>query len=343
MVSLVSIIIPSHNRPHLLPESIESVVRQSYPNWEILVVDDGSQPPINEKTLKSEVGAKIRVLRNEKPLGLARARYHGAQSAKGEIIVHLDDDDLLAPETLEKGVGILKEDSSVDVIFLKVRGFGRNSGYFNEIQSRGVETVIESAKGYEVATDQIYFSGDLFYALLKSVPSTFQHYMMRKSVWDFVSALRLRAYCLDPQIRDIEDALFYLVGPRRDSEWALYAASVCKTVLLNQPMYLARCEGQGQFSKPSQRERQQEASISIKRHLYLASCEMDELKKWRNHVLENLSDTYFTAAYYYFYNSNRWTSWSALAKAMKVKPCFNYMRFFARTLFPREIPGIRSE
>lgn len=340
MIPLVSVIIPSHNRPHLLRESIKSVVKQSYLQWEIIVIDDGSQFPVDENLLRSEFGAEIRVLRNERPLGLARARYRGAQEARGEIIVHLDDDDLLAPETLEKGVAILEKDSSLDLIFLKVRGFGRNAEYFNDIQSRGVDNIIKRAKDNEVSPGELHFGKDLFCELLNSVPSTFQHYMMRKSVWDFVSALRLRAYCVDPQIRDVEGALQHIVGPRRDSEFALYAASVCKTVLLNQPMYLARCDGQGQFSKPSQRECQLQASINIKRHLYHASCEMDELKKWRENILENLSVTYFTAAYYDFYNSSRWTSWRSLSKAIKVRPRFRYMRFFARTLLPKKIPVI---
>lgn len=308
-----------------------------------MVVDDGSQPPVDENSLRTEFGAKIRVLRNESPLGLARVRYQGARKARGEIFVHLDDDDLLAPETLEKGVAILEKDSSPDLIFLGVRGFGRNAGYFNKVQSRGVDNIIKRAKGCEVAPGEVRFGKDLFRVLLKSVPSTFQHYMMRKSAWDFVSALRLRAYCLDPQIRDVAEALRHLVGPRRDGEWALYATSVCKAVLLNQPLYLARCDGQGEFSKPSQRERQLGASIKIKRHLYLASCKIDEFKKWRDHILENLSETYFLAAYHYFYNGNRWTSWSALAKAIKTKPCIRYLRFFARTLFPKKIPGISSE
>lgn len=343
MIPLVSVIIPSHNRPHLLRESIESVVRQSYPHWEIVVVDDGSQPPVNENSLRSELGAEIRVLRNERPLGLVRVRYQGAREARGEIVVHLDDDDLLAPETLEKGVALLGKDPSLDLIFLGVRGFGRKASYFNKVQSRGVDNVIKRAKGYEVAPGEMHFGEDLLSALLNGVPSTFQHYMMPKLVWDFVSALRLRAYCSDPQVKDVGEALRHQVEPLKDGEWALYATSVCKTVLLNQPLYLARCDGQGEFSISSQRERQLEASINIKRHLYCASCEMDELKKWQNHVLKNLSETYFIAAYYYFYNGNRWTSWSALTKAMKVKPCFRYVRFFARTLFPKKILGISSE
>lgn len=306
-------------------------------------MDDGSQLPVDENSLQAEFGADIRVLRNESPLGLARVRYQGAREARGEIVVHLDDDDLLAPETLEKGIAILEKDSSLGLIFLGVKGFGRNAGYFNKVQSRGVDNVIKRAKGYEVVPGEVHFGEDLFCALLKSVPSTFQHYMMRKSAWDFVSALRLRAYCLDPQIRDVAEALRHLVGPRRDGEWALYATSVYKAVLLNQPLYLARCDGQGEFSKPSQRERQLEASINIKRHLYLASCEMDELRNWREHILKNLSESYYVASYHYFYNGNRWASWSSLAEAMKVKPCIHYLRFFARTLFPKKIPGISSE
>lgn len=340
MPPLVSVVIPSHNRPHFLRESIESVIKQSYPHCEIVVVDDGSHPPVDRNVAQSEFGTRIKLVRNETPLGIARVRDQGVREARGEFVLHLDDDDLLAPETIETGLVILKKYPSVDLVFLGVKGFGQRADYFNKVQRKGVDKVVKIGRGWKVEPGVVKFEKELFCALLETVPSAFQHWMMKKPVWNSVSALRFKAYRIDHQISDEETAWQYIADPRNECEWALYAASICRTLLVDRPLYIARCNGQGNFSIPSQARSQLEASINIKRHLYSASCEIDELLKWRHILLENLTNTYFGAAYYYFHNLNRWTSWSILTKAIRLKASFRHFRFFARTLLPRKLNRI---
>jgi glycosyltransferase involved in cell wall biosynthesis len=101
---LVTVVIPCYKQAHFLGESIESVLSQTYHNFEIIVVDDGS--PDNTSEVASRYD-EVRLIRQEN-LGLAGARNRGLAEAKGEHIVFLDADDRLLPEALEVGVRELK-------------------------------------------------------------------------------------------------------------------------------------------------------------------------------------------------------------------------------------------
>jgi glycosyltransferase involved in cell wall biosynthesis len=96
----VSVVIPCYNQAHFLGEAIESVLAQSHPNFEIVVVDDGS--PDNT----SEVAARypgVRCVRQENQ-GLAAARNTGLRCSNGSYLLFLDADDRLLPEALEVGL-----------------------------------------------------------------------------------------------------------------------------------------------------------------------------------------------------------------------------------------------
>lgn len=101
---LVSVVIPSRNRPDLLKRAIESVGRQTYQRWEVVVVDDASNPPI--EPVMDQV-ANVRIIRNAVPGGPARARNQGAAASRGELIAFLDDDDKYLPHKLEAAVRCL--------------------------------------------------------------------------------------------------------------------------------------------------------------------------------------------------------------------------------------------
>ena len=97
---LVTVVIPCYNQAHFLGEAIESVLSQSYPNFEILVVDDGSTDDTSEVATRYP---RVRCIRQENR-GLAGARNTGIGHARGEYLVFLDADDRLLPEALEAGV-----------------------------------------------------------------------------------------------------------------------------------------------------------------------------------------------------------------------------------------------
>ncbi len=97
---LVTVVIPCYGQAHFLGEAIESVLAQSHPNLEVIVVDDGS--PDNT----SEVAARypgVRCVRQENQ-GLSGARNSGLAASGGEYVVFLDADDRLLPEALEAGL-----------------------------------------------------------------------------------------------------------------------------------------------------------------------------------------------------------------------------------------------
>jgi glycosyltransferase involved in cell wall biosynthesis len=96
---LVSIIIPSRNRFDYLIASLGSVFSQTYENFEVIVVDDGSTVPLAH-LLKGKLNDKLACLRNETPLGAPAARNAGLAIARGDFIAFLDDDDLWLPEKL---------------------------------------------------------------------------------------------------------------------------------------------------------------------------------------------------------------------------------------------------
>ncbi|MBZ0332624.1 glycosyltransferase family 2 protein [Marinobacter sp. AL4B] len=89
----LSIIIPTHNRPDRLKKAVESSVKQSYEDLEIIVVDDGSCPAANYE----KMGSQVFGFRHEYARGVSAARNTGLAQATGEYIAFLDDDDVLHP------------------------------------------------------------------------------------------------------------------------------------------------------------------------------------------------------------------------------------------------------
>jgi len=116
---IVSIIIPVYNRPQLVSETIESVLVQTNPGWELIVVDDGSTDTtwdvLQEYAKKDE---RIRVYkRDREPKGANRCRNMGIEKANGKYIIFLDSDDLLAPDCLENRINVIENSTFDFVVF----------------------------------------------------------------------------------------------------------------------------------------------------------------------------------------------------------------------------------
>ncbi len=101
---LLSIIIPSHNRPHMLMNAVNSALSQSFENIEVIVVDDGSEPPV---VLPDN--PRLRLIRLESNLGVATARNAGVAAARAPRICFLDDDDSLQPHMAEVSIAALQQ------------------------------------------------------------------------------------------------------------------------------------------------------------------------------------------------------------------------------------------
>lgn len=108
MDDLVSIIMPSFNTGKYITETIESVLAQSYKNWELIIVDDCSSDNTDEIVSTYLSDDRIHYLKNEKNRGAAFSRNTALREAKGKWIAFLDSDDLWMPEKLEKQLSFMK-------------------------------------------------------------------------------------------------------------------------------------------------------------------------------------------------------------------------------------------
>jgi len=130
---LISIILATYNRANLLPRAISSVLTQTYQNFELIVINDGSTDSI-EEVVRSFNDRRIVYYKHPENKGVLAARNTGFDLSKGKYLVLLDDDDELLPEALEtvvkkfeellpKGIKIIWFDS-IDVEKGKISGYG---------------------------------------------------------------------------------------------------------------------------------------------------------------------------------------------------------------------------
>ena len=110
MSDLVSIITPNYNSEKFIKDTIESVLNQTYSNWELIIIDDVSTD--NSFDIAKEYEKKdkrIKAIRLSKNSGAAIARNRGIEVAKGRFIAFLDSDDLWKKYKLEKQIKFMKE------------------------------------------------------------------------------------------------------------------------------------------------------------------------------------------------------------------------------------------
>ena len=161
----VSVVIPTYNRRSLVKEAIESVLKQTYSNFEVLVVDDGSTDdtrPVVEQVQDSRV--KYYYKNNSGP---AAARNLGLDKSKGRYISFLDSDDLWPPEYLETVIGQLDKNKDYGAAYTRVIC----------VQQDGTRK--------EMSEDKRYKSGWMAEAFFQTSPGLFPSAIcFCKSVWD---------------------------------------------------------------------------------------------------------------------------------------------------------------
>ena len=109
---LVSIIMPSWNTERFIKDSIDSVVAQTYENWELIIVDDCSSDGTEDVVLSFE-DERIKYFKNKKNSGAAITRNRALREAKGEWIAFLDSDDIWTPDKLDKQVKFMNKNNYV--------------------------------------------------------------------------------------------------------------------------------------------------------------------------------------------------------------------------------------
>ena len=110
----VSIITPAHDAERFLDETIRSVVAQTFPRWEMIVVDDGSRDRTSEIAERwAGSDPRIRLVRQSPRTGAGAARNRALDAARGRYVAFLDSDDLWRPEKLEVQVAFMRETDAV--------------------------------------------------------------------------------------------------------------------------------------------------------------------------------------------------------------------------------------
>ena len=104
---MVSIIMPSYNTASYIKESIQSVLNQTYTNWELIIVDDCSTDE-TEEVLATITDSRIKYFKNKENSGAAISRNKALREARGQWIAFLDSDDLWLPNKLEKQINFMK-------------------------------------------------------------------------------------------------------------------------------------------------------------------------------------------------------------------------------------------
>lgn len=122
MPPFVSVIIPTYNRERTISRAIESVIGQTYHNWELIIIDDASTDNTDEivkEYLRND--ERIQYIKGKRNKGANARRNQGIKRSKGEFVAFLDSDNYWDKTKLEKQIMLLQEERDADICFCKVR------------------------------------------------------------------------------------------------------------------------------------------------------------------------------------------------------------------------------
>ncbi len=142
---MVSLIVATNNREDLLEEQLLSVVKQSYTNWECIIIDDCEKNLSKESLLnliKSDFRFKFFKRLSKYPKGLSGSRNMGLDEAKGRFIQFIDDDDVCHPRMLELKVNLIQKNDCDFVVTTLAKQNHRNfSSFFASTPSENFEKI----------------------------------------------------------------------------------------------------------------------------------------------------------------------------------------------------------
>jgi len=196
----VSVIIPTYNRAHLVGRAIQSVLNQTYKDFELIIVDDGSTDNTKEAVKEFQKKDKrIRYIRHKENKGGSATRNTGIRVANGEYIAFLDSDDEWLSEKLERQIGFFEQ--STDNIGIVYCGYQYISDRTEKIISekppyKKVFNEIDLVNMYKVKTSTILIKKPIVSKIIGFDPllESFQD-------WDF--SLRVAKHCTFRQLSDI--------------------------------------------------------------------------------------------------------------------------------------------
>ncbi len=205
-MKLVSIIIPAYNAQKYIEATIQSVLKQTYTNWNLIIINDGSTDD-TEKIIKSNfTDNRITYIYQENG-GVSKARNNGIENAKGEYIAFLDADDFWLPENLGEKVKVLNNNPDVDWV------------YSNMYESDPfLENLMLAPKGKqdEVLNNLLLWNGEV-------VPGPSSNILLRKRCFD------------NKEIR-----FDHNISTAADLDFCIQLAGKFKAFLISEPLFIYR-------------------------------------------------------------------------------------------------------
>ncbi|MBI4341881.1 MAG: glycosyltransferase [Candidatus Omnitrophica bacterium] len=149
---LVSVLMATYNRAAFLPQAIESVLAQTYPHWELVIINDGSTDNTRQIVESFQArDARIRYVYQANQ-GLAASRHHGVRLCRGKYIAFLDDDDLYLPDKLEQQVAFLEAHPEIGLVYSPVQLVDREKRVLGMYPQQPARTFLELIDGCTIAT-----------------------------------------------------------------------------------------------------------------------------------------------------------------------------------------------
>lgn len=205
MSKKISVIMGIYNCSKTLNEAVECILNQTYTNWELIMCDDGSSDDTYSKAkkIKETYPEKIKLIKNEKNMGLNFTLNHCLEHASGEYIARMDADDLCSADRFEKEVSFLDNNPDFAIVSTDME-------YFDESGTWGRCDSIEFPKNED---------------FIAGTPFCHAPCMVRKEAYDAVEG-----YSVDKKLLRVED--YHL--------WIKIYAKGFKGANLKEPLYMMR-------------------------------------------------------------------------------------------------------
>lgn len=193
---MVSVIIPTYNYAAYLPDTLDSLLQQSYTDWECIVVDDGSQDQTAE--LVDAYCQKDKRFRYffQVNQGVSQARNLGINEAKGDFIQFLDGDDLLQKDKIQTQHDYFQQEANVDIVYGEVR-------YFSDGNSRALRYSLNDQKEFDWLPKHQTGGSDLIATFTSYNFLVMNAPLIKKEVFE-------RVGYFNPEMKAIEDWDFWL-------------------------------------------------------------------------------------------------------------------------------------
>lgn len=295
----VSITIPAYNRPAMLMEGLKSLMAQTVDCWEVIIIDDASNPPIPENEVHQCTGNHARLIRNKYSQGGAKGKTNGALAGRGEILAFLDDDDLYAPTYLEHALHVLDTYPDIQVVFMGISWFGSSAKWGETAYQEAMKKLLHDAQGSEIEQGVIQFDEKLFPALLKRVPMAFQRPVVRREAFQ--------------QIGGFRDVI------RWDGDWTLRATMELRTALINEGLYQQRADGQSFASNSGKHLEQLLCGVNIRENLIEKAKTSERFQGYMPLLNESAARAWFDVSYGQHSAGNLHESFKSWIKSQKYR------------------------